>query len=141
MWISKSPFILNVKIIYFISKHIKNKWWLLKHIDIIIMPWQTKESVPYPWFITYGLKYNVMITMFILKLHLWVEGIVFPITMEVTNANKRPQETSILVNLQFVFLIGSNQLSQIHVDSKQHQIVVTNLFMDAMVIFFSIWPL
>jgi hypothetical protein len=61
--------------------------------------------------------------------------------MEVTNANKRLQETSILVNLQFVFQIGLNQLSQIHVDSKQHQIVVTNLFMDAMVIFFSIWPL
>lgn len=44
----------------FTSKHIKNEWWLLKHIDIIVMSWQTKESVPYPWFIIYGLKYNVM---------------------------------------------------------------------------------
>jgi len=58
--------------------------------------------------------------------------------MQVINANKRPQETSILINLQFVFQIGSNQLSQVHVDSKQHQIVVTILFMDAMVIFFPI---
>jgi len=39
--------------------------------------------------------------------------------MQVINANKRPQETSILINLQFVFQIGSNQLSQVHVDSKQ----------------------
>jgi hypothetical protein len=76
--------------------------------------------------------------MFILKLHLQVEGIVFSITMQVINVNKHPQETSILTNLQFVFQIGLNQLSQVHVDSKQHQIVVTILFMDAMVIFFPI---
>jgi hypothetical protein len=79
-----------------------------------------------------------MITMFILKLHLQVEGIVFPIPMQVINVNKCPQETSILINLRSIFQIGSNQFSQIYVDSKQHQIVVTNLFMDAMVIFFPI---
>jgi hypothetical protein len=77
--------------------------------------------------------------MFILKLHLRVDqGIVFPITMQVINANKRPQEISILINRQFVFQIGWNQLFQGHVGSKQHQIVVTNLFMDIMVIFFPV---